>query len=527
MDVTNYSRIIKPQEGFQKKFLSSPADIVIGGGAAGAGKTFAEVMEPLRHRTNKEFTAVIFRRNIPQITMQGGLRDETLKLYPTYGAKLSNQHLKWYFPSGATVKMTHLEDDSACLNHQGGQYALIIFDELTHFSRFQFFYMLTRNRSTCGVKPYIRATCNPDPDSWLAEFLEWWIDQNPKSPTFGFPIAERAGVLRYMVTYKEDVIWGDTKAEVYQKVPKEYWDLLPKEINPADMIKSVTFIPGSIFENKELLAVNPQYLGNLMAQSEQIKSQLLDGNWKLRSDATSLFHYQASVDLFTNYVPPSERRYITCDAARFGNDLTVIFVWKGWQVVKIVILTKSDANEIVAAIEEERKRFQVPISQILVDQDGVGGGVVSLGKYKGFSGGSKPLKDPKTRILENYENLKTQCYYRMANRVNNGCVSISVSNETVVVDGVFGKKMKLKGKLQDVQNLIIQDLRVIKPQPPDKYKNLRINPKDGENGQKVLLGRSPDFADTLMMREYQELKGEVVMSEEPEEETILSELDFD
>lgn len=510
MDATSYQREIYPQEGFQMAFLSTKADIAIGGGAAGAGKTFAEILEPLRHVSKKGFAAVIFRRNIPQITMQGGLKDESLKVYPSYKAKLANQSLKWYFPSGATVKMTHLENENTVYNHQGAQYTLIMFDELTHFSKFQFFYMLTRNRSTCGVKPYIRATCNPDPDSWVANFLEWWIDQDPKSPTYGFPIPERAGRLRYMVMYNDDIIWGNSKAEVYSLVPREYWDMLPPGINPADLIKSVTFIPGSIYENKELLKVNPQYLGNLMAQDEQTKSQLLLGNWKIRTDGNSLFLHGPTLDLFSNYVTPSADRYITVDAARYGNDFTVIMVWKGWHVVKIHVLTKSDANETVQAVEAERKAFQVPLSRVLVDQDGVGGGVVQLGRYVGFSGGAKPMKDPKTLILEEYENLKTQCYYRMAERVNNGTIAISVSNDTVMVDGVYGMKMKVKGKLLTVQELIIQDLRVIKSIPLDQAKKRCINKKEE---QKILLGRSPDFADTLMQREYFELKGSLAISQ--------------
>src|SRR5690349_11247031 len=110
-DTTKFSRVIKPQEGFQTDFLSTPADIAIGGGAAGAGKTFAELLEPLRHKDNSNFTTVIFRRNVPQITMQGGLRDESLKIYPAFKARFSNQSLKWFFPSRATLKMTHLEDD--------------------------------------------------------------------------------------------------------------------------------------------------------------------------------------------------------------------------------------------------------------------------------------------------------------------------------------------------------------------------------------------------------------------------------
>jgi hypothetical protein len=96
---------------------------------------------------------------------------------------------------------------SALYDWQGAQITLICFDELTHFTARQFFYMVSRNRSTCGVRPYIRATCNPDADSWVADFLAWWIN-----PASGLPILERAGVLRYYVRVDEKIQWADKPA---------------------------------------------------------------------------------------------------------------------------------------------------------------------------------------------------------------------------------------------------------------------------------------------------------------------------
>ena len=84
---------------------------------------------------------------------------------------------------------------------------MIGFDELTHFTAHQFFYMVSRNRSTCGVRPYIRATCNPYADSWVADFLAWWIDQET-----GLPIPERAGVLRYYIRVAEKIEWAGSPA---------------------------------------------------------------------------------------------------------------------------------------------------------------------------------------------------------------------------------------------------------------------------------------------------------------------------
>jgi hypothetical protein len=491
------NNVITFQPGFQEAFLSSTADIVIGGGAAGAGKTYAELLEPLRNINNQEFGAVFFRRTIPQIKNIGGLWEESQKIYPNFGAKSNIVDLTWKFPKGAIIKFNHLEYEKNIYDHQGAQYPLIIFDELTHFTKRQFLYLLSRNRSTCGVKPYVRATCNPDPDSWVADLIEWWINKDT-----GFPIAERSGIIRYFIIDKENYVWGDTKQEVIDKVPYIFENESLKDIDKNDLVKSITFIPGTIYQNKKLLDVDPAYLANLLSQDESERLRLLEGNWKIRTDGLALYDYKAVNDIFTNYPANTRLKCITCDAARFGSDFAVIFVWEGYRVVKIIVITKSDANDLVKAIERERSKFNIPKSKVLVDQDGVGGGVVKLGGYIGFSGGASSMIDPDTGIKEYYQNLKTQCYYRSSEKVNRAEISIECNNESVIIDGVFGTKIKIGNKLTDVRELIKQDLRAIKKKTIDSDGKKKINSKEE---QKVILGRSPDFGDTFMMREFFEL----------------------
>ena len=172
--------ILAPQKGPQEMFLATPADICIYGGAAGGGKTFGLLLEALRHKNNKNFNAVIFRRDYTQVTSPGGLWDSSKKIYSYVKGcyPLKTPKLHWIFPSGASVNFAHLGSDEDCLSWQGSQVTMIGFDELTHFSEYQFFYMLSRNRTDSGVAPYVRATCNPDADSWVAEFIKWWIDQD-------------------------------------------------------------------------------------------------------------------------------------------------------------------------------------------------------------------------------------------------------------------------------------------------------------------------------------------------------------
>lgn len=257
---------IKPQPGPQERFLSSPADIAIYGGAAGGGKSWALLLEPLRHVTrNKEFAAVFFRRSTVQVRNPGGLWDESAKLYPIAGGNPTQHVLEWKWPAGGKVKFAHLEHESTVYDWQGSQIPLICFDELTHFTKAQFFYMLSRNRSMCGVKPYIRASTNPDADSWVAEFIGWWINQDT-----GLPYPERSGVVRWFVRINDATIWGDSVEELRAAHGEE--------VQP----KSVTFIAAKLSDNQALMKADPGYSANLAAQNAVERARLADGNWKIR-----------------------------------------------------------------------------------------------------------------------------------------------------------------------------------------------------------------------------------------------------
>ncbi len=279
--------VIKPQPGPQEAFLATPADVCIYGGAAGGGKTYGLLMEAMRHKSDPDFGAVIFRRNYTQVTAQGGLWDSSRSLYRYIRGAMARKtpKLHWEFPSGAKVNFAHLGSDDDCESWQGSQIAMIGFDELTHFSRYQFFYMLSRNRTDSDVKPYIRATCNPDADSWVAEFIAWWIDQNT-----GYPIPERSGKIRYMVRINDELIWGDTKQEVIEKGADE------------EDIKSVTFIASTLQDNQILMKRDPGYLANLKALPLVERERLLYGNWKIKP-AAGLFFKRSQVGAFLEAVP--------------------------------------------------------------------------------------------------------------------------------------------------------------------------------------------------------------------------------
>jgi predicted phage terminase large subunit-like protein len=275
---------IKPQPGPQEMFLSTPADIAVYGGAAGGGKTYGLLLEPLRHIDNPLFGGVIFRREQVQITNEGGLWDTSIGLYPLVNARPKMQpKLQWIFPKGDKLSFAHLNYENDVLSWQGSQIPFIGFDELTHFSKGQFFYMLSRNRSMSGIKGYVRATTNPDPDSWVAEFISWWIDQNT-----GDPIPERSGVIRYFIRINDILYWGDTREEL--------WEKHQEDLETINDIKSVTFISASIYDNKILLQKDPSYLANLKALPHVERARLLGGNWKVRP-AAGLYFKRSQIDV--------------------------------------------------------------------------------------------------------------------------------------------------------------------------------------------------------------------------------------
>ncbi len=126
--------VLRPQAGPQERYLASSADIAIYGGAAGGGKSWALLLEPLRHVANPRFGATFFRQNTTQIRAQGGLWDESATLYGPLGATPREQLLDWTFPSGAHIKFAHMQYESTKYEYQGAQIPLINWDELTHFS---------------------------------------------------------------------------------------------------------------------------------------------------------------------------------------------------------------------------------------------------------------------------------------------------------------------------------------------------------------------------------------------------------
>lgn len=289
---------IAPLPGCQVEFLSNGADICVFGGQAGPGKTACLIIEPLRHVANAGFGGVIFRRTVKQITDEGGLWDKSLEFYGVTGAKPNSSGRYWTFKGGATIGFAGCELDADVYNYQGSEICYLAFDELTHFTEFQFFYLLSRNRSTCGVKPYVRATTNPDANSWVKKFLAPWVDRT-------FPDPARSGEIRWMKRINNRIEWVDEGTEG---------------------AISVSYVRGYLDQNTALLGKDPGYKTRLQQLPEVERKRLLDGDWDSRPENLVISSFDVSKNVTENRAWPAE--WVTEVGGDFGKLNTAFVVVK-------------------------------------------------------------------------------------------------------------------------------------------------------------------------------------------------------
>jgi hypothetical protein len=223
--------------------------------------------------------------------------------------------------------------------------------------------------------------------------------------------------------------------------------------------------------------ISHHYIDNLKKMDRVSRERLEFGNWEYDDDPSVLIEYDRILSVFTNeFVHPGEK-CITADIARKGKDNTVIGIWNGFRLEKIITLKKSLVTETAKEIAKVRLENEIPLNRIVCDEDGVGGGVVDILGCCGFINNSKPVSK------KNYANLKTQCYFTLADRCNNN-------------------KLYVKCEDDKMKETIIQELEQVKQDKIDQDGKIYILPKDKV---KEILGRSPDYSDMIMMREYFDL----------------------
>ena len=277
------------------------------------------------------------------------------------------------------------------------------------------------------------------------------------------------------------------------------FNLIPKVLGSCNPAKNWTYkefykrdrdnsLPNTKKFIQALPTDNPHlpksYLESLLALDKNSKQRLYFGNWEYDDDPSTLIDIDSISDYWNpNHLKGEGNMYMTIDVARKGKDKTVFRVWHGWLVIYRYEIAKSGLDVVVRKAKELQLKYKVSNSNTIADEDGVGGGVIDFLNCKGFVNGSRALND------ENYNNLKSQCGYKIAQKIVNREVGEICDNA-------------------EVKSVTSEEMEQVKQKDIDKDGKVALVGKDIV---KQMIGRSPDEWDSIMMRYYFELAHQVFL----------------
>ena len=217
--------------------------------------------------------------------------------------------------------------------------------------------------------------------------------------------------------------------------------------------------------------LHPSYIETLKQLDKVSRMRLLEGRWDYDDNPALLMSLDNINNLFTNEYVDGGSKYISADIARFGKDSSIVMVWDGLRIIEISQYKGKKTTEMADIIKAKAKEYRVSNNYIVCDSDGVGGGVSDqIDNSYNFVNNSRAVNG------ENYNNLKSQCYFKLSEYVN--------SNDLFICDTQFKEQ-------------IIEELTVVEQNNYDADGKLAVKPKEHT---KELIGRSPDFSDAIMMR---------------------------
>lgn len=288
--------------------------------------------------------------------------------------------------------------------------------------------------------------------------------------------------------------------------PKKGW-MKREFVDPAKENKlpdTHRYIQAFANDNKYL---PDDYVKTLSEEKDIVRRQrLFEGNWDYDEDKNSLVSFDALTDTFSNVIIKDSQKYLTVDVARKGNDTTVLSFWDGLELYKVEKYSKQDTATTAQTIKDLAVSEKIPYSHIVIDEDGIGGGVVDhMFGVKGFVANSTAIPTAaeirsKFKKLDNdftpkinFRNLKSQCGFKLAELIN---------------------EHKIAFKVPDLRDDIIEELTaLLRQKDADSEGKLQIVPKDEV---KIAIGRSPDIGDTLIFRMLFELHNTVATAVQQE-----------
>ena len=486
-DVVDSNRIM-PQKGGQENMLSADVDILIGGGSRGGTKTYSLLLENDKDIYNGNFKSMILRKEVDDLA---NIIDESRKIFQDFGEyNKSKSDMTWNLHSGGSIKFNYYSDnyEDFKIRFQGKQFSYIGIDEITHIEYNKFKYLLTCNRNAYRIRNRFWGTCNPDPDSWVAKFIDWWIGED------GFPIPERNGVVRYCFMDGDDVstiYWGNTRQEVYEQCKEiidRHWKPSYNQYGtPQELfIKSVTFIEAKLADNKKLMKADPTYLSNLVNQDEEQRARDLDGNWKYRNVGDDLIKLANLEEFFKNsFQFGDNQRRCACDVAFDGGDNLVMWLFIGDHIEDVYVCSAT-SRTVLNNVKNKLEEWRVLEENFTYDLSGLGQ------TFKGFFTHAVPFNNRESveeRYKGQFDNIKSQCAYMFYHALNDGELSINPNLLDLKFSGDGYSNMALR-------DILRKERKAIK-------KNIDIS----DNGfciikkrmMKQIVGHSPDFIEALLM----------------------------
>ena len=415
--VDENTTIIRPQEGPQTHFVATDAEVAIYGGQAGGGKSWALMYIPLAYKDVQGFEGIIFRKTSSEIKKAGSLWDKSFELYGLIdSAEPRVSDIQWRFHEDefkkkvvSKVSFAYMEHEKDKYNFQGTEVPYIAFDELTHFTKSQFLYLFSRNRSMTGIPGIIRATCNPDPDSFVADLISWYIDKD------GYAIKERSGVIRYMLTDKGEQYQYNTMEELTAVWGKQYQEeadeqgIPVQELLRKEYVKTFTFIHASLDDNKILLKKQPGYKASLNALSYIDQKRLKEGNWKIKSGAGSYFREE---DFEIVDAPPANKvntvrfwdRAATAESKKNPDPdwtvgLKMSLAENGFYYIEHVLRLRENPGRVKEAIKNTASSDSVQVAVYLEQEPGASG-VSEVNDLIRYLAGYMAYKVPKRKNTE-------------------------------------------------------------------------------------------------------------------------------
>ena len=478
------------QRGGQERMLSIDADIKIVGGSRGGSKSFSSLMEVLKDIKNPDFHATILRNEKDDLQ---SLVTDSYKLFSQFGTYNKSQNdMTWNFDNGGWLKFSYYAGayQDFKTRFQGRQYAYVCIDEGTQCPYKKFKYLLTNNRNAAHIRNRFWITCNPDPESWVRKFIDWWVDEN------GYIIPERDGVIRYCFMdgdTPDSIYWGNTREEVYEQckgIIDSLWKDSYEELGYTKLemfIKSATFIRADVSENIKLISTDASYIANLAQQDEEQRMRDLEANWNWKAAGDDMIKMEDLEEIFDNAEQIGDGiRRASADIAFTGGDNFVMWLWEGWHCKDLVVL-RLDPKTLVSVVEAKLREWGVHECNFTYDLQGIGQ------YFKGFFKDAVPFNNQAAPIPQNhkeeegikylYKDLKSQCAWLFYKMIKDKQFSIDSSLLERKYSGNGFDKVPLRQILQKERKMLRRDEN-------SDDKGFKLLPK---KTAKKYVGHSPDF----------------------------------